>query len=109
MLAHHNSLILCAGYRRALAFGIGDVTRAVSDTGSNVVREATQVRTTVASAGTNAVQSSPTWAGKAASGAKDVVAVAKDVRNGDNAGAVNRAGNAIHAAGADNDCKDKTV
>ena len=48
-------------------------------------------------------------AGKAASGARDVAAVASNVRSGDNAGAVNRAGNAIHAAGADNDCKDKTV
>ena len=53
--------IPCAGYRRALLFGLGDVTKAVSDSSSNVVREATQVRTTVASAGTNAVQSSPTW------------------------------------------------
>ena len=54
-------LVSCAGYRRALLFGLGDVTKAVTDTGSNAVREVAQVRTTVASAGTNAVQSAPTW------------------------------------------------
>ncbi|KAK9837151.1 hypothetical protein WJX81_006468 [Elliptochloris bilobata] len=126
------------GYMRALRQldipSVNDVTSAVSDTATHAANVATpyvnkaetgaaqaaqvgadasagNYQKAVAEGGAAATRASGNneYVAKAASGGNDIASIAKSVQSGDNAGAVEKAGNGLHAAGADNDCKDNTV
>lgn len=109
LLAHRSQLVCRAGSRRALLCGLNDLKKDASNARDNGAAEVGQVVSTAGSAPKDIAESSPTFTKKAVSGAKDAAAIANDIKKGDNAAAVNKAGKAADAAGAANDCTGNTV
>ncbi|KAK9837171.1 hypothetical protein WJX81_008161 [Elliptochloris bilobata] len=84
------------GYRRALLFGFGDVSNAVTTTVSNPVAAVTNTASRAADA-------AQPYVNKAASGARDVADVARDGSSGNYQKAVDTAGKAATRASGNNE------